>query len=279
MSESRLVHAWEWTQARLAHGGWPARLARRVGWQRGVRLRRERVALPGRDAARPPLRIAFASDFHAGPLTHPEHLKAACAALAAARPDVVLYGGDFVNFEAAYAPALAALLGAVPAPLGRYAVLGNHDYWAEPAVSRALWDAGIVLLTNTSVRLAEPHDDVWVCGLDDHLLGAPDAARALSEANGVRVVLMHAPSSLLDLAGARFDLALCGHTHGGQITLPSGWAPMLPAGRLSRLYPHGRFDVGEGRTLVVSRGVGYTLLPLRLFAWPEVHLVTLGGPA
>jgi predicted MPP superfamily phosphohydrolase len=78
----------------------------------------------------PPLRIAFASDFHAGPTTHPDLWAAACDALDRAKPDVVLLGGDFVVLEARHVDTLAKRLARVAAPLGCYAVLGNHDYYA-----------------------------------------------------------------------------------------------------------------------------------------------------
>jgi predicted MPP superfamily phosphohydrolase len=86
---------------------------------------------------------------------------------------------------------------------------------------------------------------------------------------------MHAPSGLLDLGEERFDLALCGHTHGGQIALSDGTPIIVPHGRLSRRYARGRFDFQDGRTLVVSVGLGCVLLPLRLFADPEIVLCTL----
>jgi predicted MPP superfamily phosphohydrolase len=86
---------------------------------------------------------------------------------------------------------------------------------------------------------------------------------------------MHAPSGLLDLGEERFDLALCGHTHGGQLALPGGVPLIVPHGRLSRRYARGRFSIGKDRTLVVSVGVGCVVLPLRLFADPEIVVCNL----
>ena len=193
----------------------------------------------------PPLRIGYASDFHAGPSTDPNILRAACTELAAAAPDVLLLGGDFVTHLPAEIDWLAPALGAVPAPFGRFAVLGNHDWWSDTAhIVRRLEAAGISVLTNRSARLAPPFEQVWICGLDDHWYGEPDAAAALKGADGVRIVLMHAPSGLMDLGEERFDLALCGHTHGGQVALPGGIPLVVPHGPLSRRYARGRFDLG-----------------------------------
>jgi predicted MPP superfamily phosphohydrolase len=256
--------------------GWPVRLARALGIRQTVRTMPHAVALGPRAEGMPPLRIAYASDFHAGPLTDPGVLKAACAGLRGLAPDLLLLGGDFVTGRPDELGWLARELGSIPAPLGRFAVLGNHDRWSGIGrVIAELEACGIRVLVNENVRLPPPYDRVWVCGLDDHWSGWPDAAAAVHGAEGVRVVLMHAPSGLLDLGGERFDVALCGHTHGGQLALPGGLPLVVPQGRLSRRYARGRFRVGDGATLLVSVGVGCVVLPVRAFADPEIVSCTL----
>lgn len=262
---------------RLYRTGWPARLGRAFGMPLQPRVTRYSVALRKGSLPRP-LRFAYASDFHVGPTTHPVLVAAACAALRDAQPDVVLLGGDFVEADAVAMQALVPLFREVPAPLGRFAVLGNHDWWSAPQrIVDALTDAGVDVLINRNVRLRAPFEEVWICGLDDHTAGTPDADAALEGANGVRVVLMHSPSNLLDLARRYFDLALCGHTHGGQIALPGG-APLVAAeGPLSRRYSRGRYDLEGGAALVVSVGIGCSLLPFRTFSHPEIVLCELTG--
>jgi predicted MPP superfamily phosphohydrolase len=88
---------------------------------------------------------------------------------------------------------------------------------------------------------------------------------------------MHSPSSLLDIGTQLFDLALCGHTHGGQIALPGGIPIVVPGGALCRRYSRGRFELPGGRTLLVSTGVGLTGLPVRLFADPEILVCDVYG--
>jgi uncharacterized protein len=189
---------------------------------------------------------------------------------------VLLLGGDFVSLHASDADALAPRLAAIPAPLGRYAVLGNHDHLCGgAAVARTFEAAGIPVLTNRSVRLPAPFDGIALCGLDDHTAGAPDAAAALADDAPVRIVLMHAPSGLLDIGARRFDLALCGHTHGGQVTLPGGRPLFTAVGPLSRRYSAGRFRLPDDATLLVSRGVGFTALPIRLNSPSSITLCTL----
>jgi len=275
--ESRLARLASYLEGILYRGRWPVRLVRAMGVRPGVRTVRHAITLNGRSVpTRPPLRIAYASDFHAGPTTDATVLRAACAELRALAPDVLLLGGDFVTGRPDDLGWLARELSAVPAPLGRFAVLGNHDRWAgvRPVVEQ-LEAFGIQVLVNANVRLAAPYDDFWICGLDDHTTGWPDAESAVREAEGIRIILMHAPSGLIDLGDRRFDLALCGHTHGGQIALPGGRAVAVPAGLLSRRFSRGRFPVGEHATLIVSVGLGCVVFPIRTFAEPEIVLCTL----
>lgn len=272
-----------WKHAALAElygNGWPAAVTRRLGLQPNPRLREHTVRLPSRAASAPPIRAGFAVDFHAGPTTHPEVLRHACRALAEAAPDVLLFAGDFVEFHARHIDLLASLLADVPAPLGRFAVLGNHDLMGdETYVAATLSAAGIEVLTNRAAQLPPPHADVWVCGLDDPTHGDARADLALDGVPGARVVLMHSPDGLLEIGDRWFDLALCGHTHGGQIALPSGEPIIVPEGRLSRRFLHGLYHLTPDgkRTLLVSRGVGCSTIPVRLFARPEVHVCTFVG--
>ena len=259
--------------------GWAVRTARALGLR--PRVKTTQIAFAGSNALAntPALRVAYASDFHAGPTTDPSALEEACAALRAAEPDVVLLGGDFVDFRRDEVDDLAPALGGIPAPLGRFAVLGNHDWMADPRyITERLERAGIRVLTNRNVRLPRPFEGVWVCGLDDHWCGLPDPRSAFEGAEGFRIVLMHAPSGLLDIGNNRFELAFCGHTHGGQIALPGGRPLVLPNGMLSRRYSRGRYRLPNGSTLVVSVGVGCALIPVRLHADPEVVVCTLTWP-
>lgn len=266
------------TLTRLYGGGWPAAIARRLGLQPDVSLRTHTLHLPGRVASAPPLRVGFASDFHAGPTTHPKVVDRACRMLADASPDVLLLAGDFVEFHARHVDRLVPQLAAIPAPLGRFAVLGNHDLMGDDAyVAERLESAGIQVLTNRATRLPQPHDDIWLCGLDDPTRGDARADSALDDAPGTRVVLMHSPDGLLKIGERPFDLALCGHTHGGQIALPTGHALYMPEGNLNRRYPRGLFRLGPDgrRAMLVSHGIGCSMIPMRLFAQPEVHVCTL----
>ena len=259
---------------------WAAALSYRVGLQGGLRRVESTIAIAGRAADAEPLRIAFASDFHAGPTTDPRQLRTACEALADFAADVLLLGGDFVSVRAGYIDLLAPLLEEIPAPLGKFAVLGNHDLRANyPVIVRWLERSGVEMLTNRRALLAPPFDDIAICGLDDFTLGRPDPTPSLDPPAGTRIVLMHSPEALHSLGDREFDLALCGHTHGGQVAWPSGRPVLIPGGELNRRYASGLFHLGESasRRMLVSRGVGCSTLPVRLFAQPEVHLIVIQG--
>jgi predicted MPP superfamily phosphohydrolase len=239
---------------------------------------RERVELPKSLGRHNLLRVAFASDLHAGRMTPTGTIVSACEALMAAEPDLILLGGDYVCSFSGELDAILPALARLKAPCGVFAVLGNHDHSAGAAlISSRLESCGIRVLCNKSVQLPEPFSNVLLVGLDDYLGGQPRAAEAQWDGQCATVLLIHQPSGLLDAGDRPFDLALAGHTHGGQITLPGGRAPMAASGPLSRMYRAGRYGLSEGRVLCVSVGVGQSLLPLRLGPRTEVLLLELVG--
>jgi predicted MPP superfamily phosphohydrolase len=225
----------------------------------------------------PPLRIAFASDLHGGPGTHPTTIRRAFRLLAESDPQLLLLGGDFVSCHARHVDGvvLEAIAG-VNAPLGKLAVLGNHDLIADDGyLVKRLATIGVRTLVNENVRLPAPYDRVWVCGLDNTEQGTPDAPRALAGADGVRLILMHSPDGLTALGAEPFAVAFTGHVHGGQFVLPGGKSLISSKGPLSQKYLFGGvFELGSpgARVLLVSRGIGQGSLPMRFRADPEVHL-------
>jgi uncharacterized protein len=262
----------------IYRGAWPARLARLVGLQGRFGVSTYTFPVSARRRQAPPIRIAFASDLHAGPATYPGLVRDACNALRDARPDLLLLGGDFVSFHARHVDRLVPMLRAIDAPLGKLAVLGNHDLLADDAfIAERLADAGVRVLVNENTRLAPPHDDVWICGLDNTEEGTPDGDAAFAGAEGVRLVLMHSPDGLRAVGDRSFAAAFCGHTHGGQFWIGDR-ALVSFSGPLSRKYLRGgvfHLGAGSGGVLLVSRGVGCGNLPMRKGADPEVHVVTV----
>jgi hypothetical protein len=262
----------------LYTGGWPAALTRAVGLQGTLEISEHvfRMRRTNRDA--PPLRIVFAADFHAGPTLHPRLLADTFAAMSDADADLLLLGGDFISFHARYVDRVIAGLERIRPPLGKLAVLGNHDLLGDDAyIVRRLADAGVTTLVNANVRLSPPHADVWVCGLDDWDEGTPDAESAFRGADGTRIVMGHQPDALLTIGERPFDIAFFGHVHGGQFLLRNRRPAIRHKGPVSKLYMHGGvFHTGTNDApVLVSRGIGTSTLPARRHADPQIHICTL----
>jgi predicted MPP superfamily phosphohydrolase len=269
-------HATERVLDTLLLKGWVAGLSYRLGGHGRLETSRHEVVLaPERRLARP-LTIAFASDFHAGPTTHPALFDALLEQLRRERPDLLLLGGDYVSFDAANMAGLRGFLAEARAPLGVYAVLGNHDVWnGSLEVTAALEAAGVEVLVNRNVALPAPFGQVSICGIDDPWTGAPSAEATFAGAGAVRLYLMHSPDGLCCLERQRFDLGFAGHTHGGQIVRRNGAPLKRPSGPYSREYSHGRYEIQDNGPLFVGRGIGCAGIPLRMNADPELLICTL----
>lgn len=262
----------------LYTGGWPAAVTRAIGLQGTLQIAEHVFQIRRSNKTAPVLRVAFASDFHAGPTLHPKLLADALAALEDARADLILLGGDFVSFHAKYVDRLIEPFRRMQAPLGKFAVLGNHDLLSDDAyIVRRLGEAGVATLVNANVRLAAPHDDIWVCGLDDWDEGAPDADMAFRGADGTRLLLAHQPDALIVTEDRQFDVGFFGHVHGGQFLLRNREPAIRHKGPVSKLYMHGGvFHTGvNDAPVLVSRGIGTSTLPARRHADPQVHICTL----
>lgn len=237
------------------------------------------MALAGWPQGQPPLRILLASDIHVqGPDMPPERLARIVGQINALRPDLILLAGDFIGDRQlatrwySYDEALAPLAG-LRAPLGVVAVLGNHDHWMDAAAARqALAANGVTLLSNDAVRVGP----LALGGLEDDFTRLADVARTVArmrEVGGVPLVLSHSPDPFPELP-ADIGLMVAGHTHCGQIVLPLVGAPSYES-RHGHRYGCGRVDE-SGRTLIVSAGVGASVLPFRLGAVPDLWLIEIG---
>jgi uncharacterized protein len=259
--------------AGLAYAGWiePRRL---VTVRRTLQLPRWPQALDG-------LRLGLLSDLHAGP----PHAGLAPIARAVERlneeaPDAMLLLGDYVDAHPLWggrvAPELVAReLSALEAPLGTYAVLGNHDWkQAGDHMWTALHNAGIDVLENRVVHTG----DVYIAGLADLRHRRPDLPSALAGVPaGAPVVLLSHDPDVFPFVPDRIAITLSGHTHGGQVAIPGLRRFAIPS-RYGERYARGHM-VEDGRHLYVTSGLGTSGLPLRLFAPPEVVVLELVSAA
>ena len=246
------------------------------GWQGNLKVSTYEIRLAAKSRLPTPLLIAFASDFHAGPTTHPEVFATLADELIDRRPDVLLLGGDFVSYRAESVTTIANALSRCKPPLGTFAVLGNHDLWTDDRqISRQLSASGVEVLVNRNVPLKSPFDVVSICGIDDPWTGQPDSAKTFEAATAVRIFLTHSPDGLLLLGDEKYAVGFAGHTHGGQVALRDGTPIVSAGGPLSRSHSRGRFDVPGNGPMIVSRGVGCSNLPLRINSDPELVMCLL----
>jgi hypothetical protein len=224
----------------------------------------------------PPLRIVQIADVHLGLIVREGRLRKILRLVNDAQPDLLVSAGDLVDASFERLQTEIELLAAIQPRQGKFAVLGNHEFYAGLENSVAFHRAaGFHLLRGESVQVG---DWLRLAGVDDpagrHVgetaESAPEDALLPAAAGGeITVLLKHQPR-VRESSSGRFDLQLSGHTHGGQI---------FPFGLVVRAvyrYGPGLHSLGDGSTLFVSRGSGTWGPPLRLFSPPEVTLITIG---
>jgi predicted MPP superfamily phosphohydrolase len=273
-----------WTLAVLA--GLLA-VASLVGY-RGARklvVRRLVARLPNLPAAFQGVRIVQVSDVHIGPHTSRRHLARIADAVRDSRPDILVHTGDQVDDFDRDVEHFVTALGDLEAPLGVFAIAGNHDVIAGwDGVRRGLECAGITVLVNEAVSLERGGQRIWLAGTGDPagnswqrgggLDAAPDIERTLSgiPPGETTVVLAHNPALWPGLARQRVALTLSGHTHYGQLAIPDwGWNIASCFLDLS-MGIHRR----DGSLLYINPGTNYWGVPFRIGTPPEVTVITLG---
>lgn len=254
------------------------RIARALGAHNDVydiEVTRHEVAIPNLPASFDGYRIAFLTDTHVASFMRRNFYREVVKQVTAFDPDLVLLGGDFVTWER-HIPLMAeVLLTDLAARDGLYAVLGNHDYWANPAaVMEAMTARGVQFIVNRSVDIRRGEDRICLAGIDEVYRGKPDldAAFANVDRNLPCLGLSHHPDIVDILAGRKLDLLVCGHTHGGQIRFPFFGSVIVPSKHESR-YASG-FQRVEDVLMYVSRGIG-AIPPVRILCRPEVATFTL----
>jgi predicted MPP superfamily phosphohydrolase len=251
-----------------------------AGWGKRLYARRLRkdaldivVRAHGCDDRARCLRVAHLSDFHAGPYLDESSLGDVVKIVNELEPHVTVFTGDFITDGPEDVDRILGSLEAMRSPRGRFAVFGNHDYRyrREDYMVRRFSELGIRTLRNRAARVDFQGRTFWFLGIEDIEEGkVPDLDAALGcvEGEGYRILLSHNPDVIRSLERGTVDIVLSGHTHGGQLRLPllgdrgSGYKGDYRAGT----YFH------QGTGLVVNRGIGCLVMPLRLNAPAEITL-------
>ena len=232
------------------------------------------------------LRVVFASDIHKGGLFGDNRVASLVSNINACNADLVLLGGDYAT-DIESAIEFFKHLPRIHSRYGVYAVLGNHDRTIPEAklttLRSAMQAAGVTPLINSVSKVRIGLSDIYIAGIDDADNGRDDMKAVASQvrAEDYVIFLSHTPKvipdamKLKDMNGREgwFDLGLFGHTHGGQIAV---LGPLLKDDGVPDEYTQGWFR--QNRTdMLVSRGVGTSGLPVRLFCMPQIHLITINA--
>ena len=234
-----------------------------------IGVTREELAVAGWPEPLSGLRIGFVSDLHrSGTVSH-EMVTTAVSALMAASPDLIILGGDYVtNQDRRFVQPAADALSGLSAPLGVFAVLGNHD--DERDSTNALTAKGFAMLRDARTQLSIRGETVDLAGLRYWTHRMDDITRVLRGASANLILIAHTPKRLLEAAALSVPLVLSGHTHGGQIVLPGVGA--VAAREFPVIEGSAR---RENTTIFVTRGVGTVYVPVRINCPPEVAILTV----
>ena len=246
------------------------------GFFEGRELRTERITLktellsPGTS----PVRIAQISDVHLGLIEGQKRIDQIASILFDEKPDLLVCTGDLIDGAIVHLNHMSAYFGAINPPLGKFAVTGNHEFYAGLRESLAfLHDAGFTVLRGETVTTGP----LRLAGVDfpaHRQTGEPAhtderAALEKDDDKGLYTILLKHQPLVEEQSIGRFQLQLSGHTHDGQIF------PFNYLVRLQYKYIAGLYDLGKGSKIYTSRGSGTWGPPLRLFAPAEVTIITI----
>lgn len=250
-----------------------------------LKVRRLTLRIPGLPLSLDGLRLVQLSDLHVGSAIPQWFLQQVMKTTQALAPDLIVLTGDYVHTRPDDVSTVTTLIQQLHAPSGIFAVLGNHDYainypgeegipGVEEQVISALEHAGARVLRNQWEPIGGGVQPLALLGIDELLSNrARISPLETIPSTWPRLVLCHNPDIVPFLANQRFDVLLCGHTHGGQVRFPP-FPPPVTSTR-SRRFWGGLYPVGHGQVFV-TRGIGYTWRA-RLASRPECVLITLTG--
>lgn len=229
------------------------------------------AALPvsGLEPALDGVRVGLLTDVHHSRMVPAEDVARSVELLMAARPDLIVLGGDYVTWgERAFVGPVADLLSPLAAPHGVFAILGNHD--DDRDMPAALAAKGFTVLKDQRTRVTLRGERLEIAGIRFWTRRPQDIARVLRGAEGTTLLLAHDPRRLAEAAALDVSAVLSGHTHGGQVVIP-GFGAIA-----RRSFPVVQGLGRDGSTnIFVSRGVGTVYVPIRVNCPPEVAVVTL----
>lgn len=233
--------------------------------------------------------ILFFSDVHYNNFMNEERFNEVVQLINDTSADIVVFVGDLIDHPSSNMPSeeviakLTEQLKSISAPLGKFAVLGNHDLESETTkelISSILTNADFEIITNRSIMIRNKGSEaITLVGLDSQLLGSPDlnAAFATVSPNSFNIVVSHTPDIADSLIPDLVDLQVSGHSHGGQVYFPIfGSFYTAP---YAEVYNKGKYKIADRFILDVMNGVGTTKMDIRFLSDAEVVVYRLKKPA
>ncbi len=197
-------------------------------------------------------------------------------------PDMVVLTGDLVDSSRTNIEVAVAFAEKVAADYPTYYVTGNHEIWLEESDRMALLEglesAGVICLTNEVVEIERNGSRITLIGLNDESLNGFALPQLLAERSSdeFQILLAHEPQYIEGYSKYGVDLVLSGHAHGGQVRVPFvGVGLVAPGQGLFPKYTEGVHVVND-TTMIISRGLGNSVVPVRVFNRPEIVCVELG---
>lgn len=195
-------------------------------------------------------------------------------------PDMIVLTGDLVDSNHTNVDRAVQFVDEIVKICPVYYVTGNHEYWLDTSEYENLMDgvasAGVIILDDQVVEISRGDAKFRLVGLDDKSLADGTLEALLSDEKELTVVLAHEPQYFARYAGTGVDLVLSGHAHGGQFRLPFVGGIVAPDQGFLPEYTAGEYYM-NGTEMIVSRGLGNSVIPVRLFNYPEIVCVELVG--
>lgn len=193
-------------------------------------------------------------------------------------PDMIVLTGDLVDSNHTNVDRAVQFVDEIVKICPVYYVTGNHEYWLDTSEYEKLMDGlasvGVIILDDQVVEISRGDAKFRLVGLDDKSLADGTLEALLSDEKELTVVLAHEPQYFARYAGTGVDLVLSGHAHGGQFRLPFVGGIVAPDQGFLPKYTAGEYYM-DGTEMIVSRGLGNSVIPVRLFNYPEIVCVEL----
>lgn len=236
-----------------------------------------RIAVPNLPDSFSGFRIVHLSDVHYGRLTSLAFVRGIVERANRLEPDLIACTGDYVygSNSNETIDAVWQVLSQLTAPHGVWSVLGNHDHWADTERSDYWLKKSGQDLRHKAVRIERNGQPLWLAGAGDFMTDFRRLDPLLEQIpdQECRIVLAHNPDTADSDCSRRIDLMLAGHTHGGQVRLPF-MAPLYNPIQ-NKSYVSGSITAARGFPLFISRGIGWTILPVRFNCYPEIAVLEL----